>query len=240
MSQLQQQQLHFALVKLFVRYMLTVLTVMFIICLLYVYYMFIAYFLFIACYCMFLVCFLSVDCMLIACLLYAYCMFFVCLLHVFCMFFVCLLFVYCLSIVCLLFVYCLSIVCLLLANRHLAFFNFCLVLGNFLSVIRPLIDFLLSTFSGDILESFADHPPLSLPSTGFVLDMENGPSDSTFYDFLDAINTALQSGMHQSSSRHEVILGFFQLRCVFHCFFRCQECGCVQRPKQVSDNINWL
>ena len=206
---------------------------MFIICLLHI-------FLFIACYCMFLVCFLSVDCMLIACLLYAYCMFFVCLLHVFCMFIVCLLFVYSMFIVCLLFVYCMLIV----SQSSLGFFQFLFSFRqsstNILSVIRPLIDFLLSTFSGDILESFADHPPLSLPSTGFVLDMENGPSDSTFYDFLDAINTALQSGMHQSSSRHKVILGFFQLRCVFHCFFRCQECGCVQRPKQVSDNINWL
>ena len=178
--------------------------------------------------------------MFIVCLLHVFCMFIACFLYVFCMFIVCLLFVYCMFIVCLLFVYCMFIV----NQSSLGFFHFLFSFRqsstNFLSVIRPLIDFLLSTFSGDILESFADHPPLSLPSTGFVLDMENGPSDSTFYDFLDAINTALQSGMHQSSSRHEVILGFFQLRCVFHCFFRCQECGRVQRPKQVSDNINWL
>ena len=55
---------------------------------------------------------------------------------------------------------------------------------------------------GDILENFAEHPPLSLPTSGFELDLENGPSDSSFYDILDAINAALRSGMLQAYCLH--------------------------------------
>ncbi|XP_074638048.1 ras-associating and dilute domain-containing protein-like [Acropora palmata] len=48
--------------------------------------------------------------------------------------------------------------------------------------------------TADILLSFSDHPPLKLPTEGFVLDMENGPSDETFYSYLDAVKEAVKSG----------------------------------------------
>lgn len=56
----------------------------------------------------------------------------------------------------------------------------------------------LSVFSffstADILLNFSEHPPLKLPTEGFVLDFETGPSDQSFYHYLDAVKQAMNPG----------------------------------------------
>ena len=62
----------------------------------------------------------------------------------------------------------------------------------------------LLLFTADILLSFSEHPPLKLPAAGFVLDLENGPTDQSFDDYLEAIKKAINPGnqneIHQSST----------------------------------------
>lgn len=52
--------------------------------------------------------------------------------------------------------------------------------------------FLSST--ADILLNFSEHPPLKLPTEGFILDFESGPSDPSFYHYLDAVKQAINPG----------------------------------------------
>lgn len=52
--------------------------------------------------------------------------------------------------------------------------------------------------TADILLSFSEHPPLKLPTEGFVLDLENGPSDQSFYHYLDEVKEAMNPG-HSST-----------------------------------------
>ena len=52
----------------------------------------------------------------------------------------------------------------------------------------------LLLFTADILLSFSEHPPLKLPAAGFVLDLENGPTDQSFDDYLEAIKKAINPG----------------------------------------------
>ena len=62
----------------------------------------------------------------------------------------------------------------------------------------------LLLFTADILLSFSEHPPLKLPAAGFVLDLENGPTDQSFDDYLEAIKKAINPGnqneIHPSST----------------------------------------
>ena len=39
-------------------------------------------------------------------------------------------------------------------------------------------------FSAEVLESFATHPPLILPSSGFVIDLNKTPNSDEFYKNL--------------------------------------------------------
>eukprot|EP00794_Sanderia_malayensis_P009188 gene9188-10162_t len=43
--------------------------------------------------------------------------------------------------------------------------------------------------STDVLESFATHPPLLLPTSNFMMDLNKLPEDRTFEDYLSEINT---------------------------------------------------
>ena len=52
----------------------------------------------------------------------------------------------------------------------------------------------VSFSTADILLSFSEHPPLKLPTEGFVLNMENGPSEQSFYDYLEAVKQAMNPG----------------------------------------------
>ena len=52
----------------------------------------------------------------------------------------------------------------------------------------------LLLFTADILLSFSEHPPLKLPAARFVLDLENGPTDQSFDDYLEAIKKAINPG----------------------------------------------
>ncbi|KAK3710657.1 hypothetical protein QZH41_011014, partial [Actinostola sp. cb2023] len=52
----------------------------------------------------------------------------------------------------------------------------------------------LALRTADILLSFSDHPPLSLPTCGFVFDMTNGPNSDTFYQYLDIVRSSCGSG----------------------------------------------
>ena len=55
----------------------------------------------------------------------------------------------------------------------------------------------LSTFfssAADILLNFSEHPPLKLPTEGFLLDFETGPSDPSFYQYLDEVKRAMNAG----------------------------------------------
>ncbi|XP_078347345.1 ras-associating and dilute domain-containing protein-like isoform X2 [Oculina patagonica] len=45
--------------------------------------------------------------------------------------------------------------------------------------------------TADILLNFSEHPPLKLPTEGFVLDFETGPADQSFYHYLDAVKQAM-------------------------------------------------
>ena len=49
-------------------------------------------------------------------------------------------------------------------------------------------------FVADMLLNFSEHPPLKLPTEGFVLDFENGPTDQSFYHYLDTIKQAMNPG----------------------------------------------
>lgn len=49
-------------------------------------------------------------------------------------------------------------------------------------------------FTVDILLNFSEHPPLKLPTEGFVLDFETGPSDPSFYHYLDEVKRAMNAG----------------------------------------------
>lgn len=57
----------------------------------------------------------------------------------------------------------------------------------------PILYF-ISFITADILLSFSEHPPLKLPTEGFVLDLENGPSDQSFYHYLDEVKEAMNPG----------------------------------------------
>ena len=48
--------------------------------------------------------------------------------------------------------------------------------------------------TADILLNFSEHPPLKLPTEGFILDFETGPSDPSFYHYLDEVKRAMSAG----------------------------------------------
>lgn len=60
---------------------------------------------------------------------------------------------------------------------------------------------LISFLTADILLSFSEHPPLKLPAEGFVLDLENGPSDQSFFHYLDAVKQAMNPGNDMVTKR---------------------------------------
>ena len=43
--------------------------------------------------------------------------------------------------------------------------------------------------TADVLESFATHPPLLLPTTNFVLDLTKAPTDKSFFKYRDKMNS---------------------------------------------------
>lgn len=54
--------------------------------------------------------------------------------------------------------------------------------------------------TADMLLNFSEHPPLKLPTEGFVLDFENGPTDQSFYHYLDTIKQAMNPGLGKNGS----------------------------------------
>ena len=48
-------------------------------------------------------------------------------------------------------------------------------------------------FSDEILEGFNNHPPLTLPSGGFVLQLREQVTNTAFYSELQALSSALPS-----------------------------------------------
>lgn len=66
--------------------------------------------------------------------------------------------------------------------------------------------------TADILLSFSDHPPLKLPTEGFVLDLENGPSDQSFYRYLDAVKEAMKPGYSLSDVNSSRVNGIHKVQ----------------------------
>lgn len=50
------------------------------------------------------------------------------------------------------------------------------------------------SFTADILLSFSEHPPLSIPTSGFVFDMVRGPDDERLYKFLAKVRKSCGRG----------------------------------------------